>query len=369
MKILFISAGNSSHTAKWVNALSKNGHEIHLIFNADHAPKTVEISPSVQIHALKHTGFKGYYLNARELKKIVEQLRPDVINVHYASGYGTLVRIAKLQHVLLSVWGSDVYQFPYESKLKKAILTKNLNYVDEIASTSYAMREQTKKFLKKKKEIEITPFGVDMNVFKHIPKIEKNSFTFGIVKLLTPIYGVDIVISAFELFCSKISEKEKKHVYLEIYGDGESKTQLETFARDTTVSKQIKFKGYIVNSKVPEALNKMDVCLLGSIQESFGVSVIEAMSCGIPVIATDTEGFKEVLPSGKAGYIVPVGDASSMAEKMLTLYRNPELRLEMGNNGIECVRKKYDWEKNVKRMEEIYNEMIKKGETYGENKK
>ncbi len=369
MKILFISAGNSSHTAKWVNALSKNGNEVHLVFNADHKPKTVEISPLVKLHSLKHKGFKGYYLNAHGLRKIVRQIRPDIINAHYASGYGTLVRIAKLQHVLLSVWGSDVYQFPYESRLKKGILIKNLNYVDEIASTSYAMKKQTQKFLKKMKSIEITPFGVDTNVFKKTKKKKEDVFIFGIVKLLTPLYGVDTVISAFELFCGKLSETEKKHVYLEIYGDGESKTQLETFAKKTTVSHQIKFKGYVINSKVPEVLNKMDVCVLGSIQESFGVSVIEAMSCGIPVIATDTEGFKEVLPDGKAGYIVPVGDANAMAEKMLTLYRDSDLRLEMGNKGIEYVQKKYDWEKNVKRMEEIYIEMIKKGETYGKNKK
>ena len=60
---------------------------------------------------------KGYYLNAPLLQRLAEKIKPDVVNAHYASGYGTLMRRAKLKNTVLSVWGSDVYDFPYKNRL------------------------------------------------------------------------------------------------------------------------------------------------------------------------------------------------------------------------------------------------------------
>ena len=96
MKILFLSAANSVHTVKWVNTLAERKHEIHLVFNCGHAPSVDKIDGRVHLYQLKYSGTKGYYLNAKELKKLNKKINPDVINVHYASGYGTLARMAKL---------------------------------------------------------------------------------------------------------------------------------------------------------------------------------------------------------------------------------------------------------------------------------
>ena len=134
-KVFFIGPANSVHTVKWVNALSEY-FEMHLIYCSNHLPDKDKIDARVILHQLKYKAPIGYYWNAKELQELYQKLNHQIINCHYASGYGTLSRKAELSPVLLSVWGSDVYEFPKESWLKKRIFSKNIKFDDCIASTS-----------------------------------------------------------------------------------------------------------------------------------------------------------------------------------------------------------------------------------------
>lgn len=353
MKILFISAASSIHTVRWVNALEEKGQEVILVSLFDHKNMDKNISNKVRVIYLPHSGTKGYYLNALLLKKIFKKENPDVINVHYASGYGTLARMAKLPNIILNVWGSDVYDFPYESKIKEKILKKNLKYAKKILSTSYSMAEQTRKFISNEKQIEVVPFGVDIDKFKAKNMKEKEEiFVFGTVKTLLPKYGIDTIIRAFDLFCKSLSENEKQKVRLEIYGGGEMENELRKIIQKRSLEKYVLLKGYIVNSQVSNVLNKMDVFLLGSRldSESFGVAAVEAMACELPIIATKVSGFKEVIEENKTGFLVPVDDIKKMASYMKILYRDNELREIMGKYGRRRVASLYNWDKNVEKM-------------------
>lgn len=359
MRVLFLAAANSVHTIRWVNALAERGCEVVLVSERNHQAKEDDVTNMVKIIYLPFGGAKGYYLNALALRRIYKAGRFNVINVHYASGYGTLARMAKLPEIILNVWGSDVYDFPYESPLKKHILRKNLAYAEKLASTSYSMARQTEKFLVKKREIAVTHFGVDTEKFKPEESSDKKgNFVFGIVKTLTPKYGIATVIKAFAAFVQKIAREEKEKIRLEIYGKGELMDELKTFAAKLHLEKQIFFGGYVENRKIPSLLNRMDVFMLGSTSdsESFGVAAVEAMSCGLPIVATSVSGFREVVEDGKTGFLVPVGDYEAMAEKMFQLYGDAGLRKSMGKAGRKRVQELYNWEKNVDEMMRIYRE-------------
>ena len=160
MKILYIAPGNSIHTQKWIDAFSKD-NEVFLI--TMHKPNLKIEDCSVFELPIK-SGL-GYYLNAIQVHKIVKRIKPDIINVHYASGYGTLARLSNIDRYILNVWGSDVFDFPYESKLKMKILKRNLLAAAQIASTSYVMKKQVETLIDVKKEIVVTPFGIDTSFF------------------------------------------------------------------------------------------------------------------------------------------------------------------------------------------------------------
>lgn len=362
MKILILSAANNIHTVRWVNALDERGHDVHLVYNSEHSPDIDKLSKNIKMYKLKYGGGYGYYLNAIQLKSIFKRIKPDVVNAHYASGYGTLARVARLKRVILSVWGSDIFIFPYKKKINMKIIKKNILYADKIASTSFCMAQKVKEIINNNIDITITPFGVDTNNFKkynEVTQANKREFVFGTVKSLKPIYGIDDIIKAFYILKKRLhKEGIDEEIKLYIYGKGEQEKELKQLCLDLNIVNGVVFKGYIPNNEVPKAINNIDVFCLGSTSESFGVAAIEAMACEVPIIATDADGFIEVLNGERAGYIVPKKSPESMADNMYKLLMDRELRISMGRLGRKVVQDKYDWEKNVDIMENLYKETL-----------
>ena len=363
MKIIFLGEAGSIHTIRWVNSLSEKGIEVILVSLKGNFDNVEKISKKVKVIYLPFGTKLGYYLNVFALKKIISKEKPDLINAHYASGYGTLGRLSGFNKKLLNVWGSDVYDFPNESKLKKRIIEKNLKNYTAIASTSYCMAEETKKYLENKsKEIFITPFGVDTEKFKNL-NIEKkeNEITIGIVKTLTEKYGIEYLIKAIKELENILDIENYKKIRLLIYGKGELKNKLEDLTKELQIEDKVIFKGYISNEDVPKALNEMDIFVVPSIldSESFGVAAVEAMACEVPVIVSDVDGLKEVVVNNKTGFVIPKKSPKEIANKIKILIENNDIVKKFKKNARDRVLKLYDWNKNVENMIKIYKELLK----------
>ena len=360
MKIIFLGEATSIHTIRWVNSLSEKGIEVILVSLKGEVDIIGKINENVKVIYLPFGTKLGYYLNVFALKKIISKEKPDLINAHYASGYGTLGRLSGFNKKLLNVWGSDVYDFPNESKVKKRIIEKNLKSYTAIASTSYCMAEETKKYLEdKSKEIFITPFGVDTKKFKNL-NIEKNKneLVIGIVKTLTENYGIEYLIRAIKELENTLDIENYKKIRLLIYGKGELKNKLEALTKELQIEDKVIFKGYISNEDVPKALNEMDIFVVPSINESFGVAAVEAMACEIPVIASSVGGLKEVVVDNETGYLVSKKNCKEIADKLKKLILDKELRISLGKAGRKRVLENYNWDSNVEYMIKIYEEII-----------
>lgn len=356
MKIMFLAAGNSIHTIRWVNTLAKRGHDVFLVFLANQKPELDLISEEVKQYQLKFGGSISYYTNVFELRKIINKVKPDIVNAHYASGYGTLARVARVRPLVLSVWGSDVYDFPYKNYFSMNLVKKNLNYANEIASTSIAMSKQVEKLLGTDDlQIAITPFGVDVSVFDKVLKNTKEEIiTIGIIKTLAPKYGILDLIKAFKLL------KERNlsvSIQLLIYGDGPEKTEQQKIINKNKLNDSIFLMGRIANAEVPRILKTFDVFCVTSHNESFGVAAVEAMAAKLPVVATNVDGFMEVVDDGVTGIIVNKKDPLSIANGLEQLIMNADIRNRMGRAGYDKVIKEYKWSDNVSVMEQLYHKI------------
>ena len=119
----------------------------------------------------------------------------------------------------------------------------------------------------------------------------------------------------------------------------------------------VDFLGEVGHDSVPDLYSGMDVAVFLSRSESFGVSAVEAMSCSVPVIASDAAGFMEVLEDG-AGVIVPCGDVESAAEAMARLATDAGERMSLAVKGRRRVEERYDWKKNVETMIKEYGNVL-----------
>lgn len=352
MRIAFLADLGSIHTVRWVNVFAEHGHEVHVVsINKAQEP----IHPDVMIHLLPFKAPAGYYLNAFSLKKILKKIKPDILNAHYASGYGTLARLSGFHPLVLSVWGSDVYDFPYRSAMKMRIVQKNLDAADVICSTSHAMAEQTKKILRHEKIIHVTPFGIDTNVFTPKEKCSEKARVIGTVKTMSRKYGVDILIGAFAEVCRATGDPE---LQLMLAGDGDQTEELRQLAKVLNIADRVVFMGRIPHEKVPEVLHSFDIYAALSRQESFGVAVLEASACGLPVVVSDAGGLPEVVEDGVTGVVVPKENIQAAADAFEALLTDMSARRRMCECGVAHVEQNYAWIECYKKLACVFEHTL-----------
>jgi len=362
MKICFLAGASTIHTVRWVNAIANLGHEVSLI--SMHPADMDKLDARIKVHELKFTNKLGYYLNVSEVKKLLSKIQPDLLNVHYASGYGTLSRLANFAPSLLSVWGSDVYLYPYQSKRNEKTLRKNLIAANQIASTSRAMKKQTELFIKTSTPIEVTPFGIDLELFSPSPEKQDDNIVIGTVKRLEVVYGIDVLILATAKLIGRLRDDERNElvekIQLKIVGNGSELVNLERLAKELNIINITEFVGAIPNDEVPKYLNEFDIYCAFSHSESFGVAVLEASACEVPVVVSHVGGLPEVVQNGETGFVVNHKNIDEVVEQLLKLVINQELRQKMGRNGRLFVKKHFEWHENVLRMEKVYRGLIER---------
>ncbi|EPF1231065.1 TPA: glycosyltransferase family 4 protein [Enterobacter ludwigii] len=353
MKALLLSSACCIHTRKWCNGLAEKGIDVHLVSQQEPMDG---YNQNVVFHKLPYSGLKGYIFNRWALIKTIKNINPDVINVHYASGYGTLAAISGLKNFILSVWGSDVYDFPFKSKLHYKLVNYNLNRANVICSTSEVMGRFVKDNfnISPNISIEITPFGVDVSKFRKNEQISKtDTLTIGTVKTLRPKYGIDNLIRAFSI----LVHKGYNNIELKIAGKGYLLENLQALTTELGVADNVQFLGWVENNEVPALLNTFDIYVAPSTldSESFGVAIVEASACNLPVIVTNVGGLPEVVINEVTGIVVEPDNVELLCAAIEKLLINPALRHEMGEAGRENVLTKYEWDFCVRKMVDIYS--------------
>jgi glycosyltransferase involved in cell wall biosynthesis len=158
--------------------------------------------------------------------------------------------------------------------------------------------------------------------------IPLNAVVAGIVARLVPWKGQKDTIEAFARIARQFPD-----AYLVIVGGGEYRDELERTAQATGFSNRIIFTG--LRSDISNILSALDIFVHPSRMEAFGIAVLEASSHGLPVIAYEEGGIKEIVVNGMTGYLTPPGDINSLSHKMSCLITNSSLRRAMGQSGRE----------------------------------
>lgn len=363
-KIFFLADASNPHMIKWIRSLARHNYGILVFSLGGVSPELYRSYPNVKIVSadfdfkfLKsgHGAWKKllYLQNIFRIRKLIREFKPDIVHAHFASSYGLLAFLSGAKY-LISVWGSDVYDFPVRSPIHSWILSRILIKAERIFSTSQVMANQTQKFTDK--DIKVIPFGVDMQAFLPIPVESKDTVTIGTVKSLEIKYGIKYLIEAFAI----VKKQSTIPVKLLVVGKGPEEQNLKSLSQSLGLS-EVEFTGWVPVEKVPEYQNKLDIAVFPSVldSESFGVSVIEASACERPVIASRKGGLVEVIEENQTGLLVPAEDPQALADAILKLLNDPDLRKQMGKRGRKKVESLYNWEMNLQDMIHQYNLYLK----------
>ena len=293
------------------------------------------------------------------LSRLFRKWRPDIIHTH---AWGTLcegVIGAKLARVPIVIHG----EHGTIQHNGKNIYIQRLfwNLTNKVLSVSDAHKRKLVNTIGCSSEkIKVISNGVDTEYFLVVKENDALRLSLGIaveevvigtVGRLVPVKNQEMLIRSFAALKERCS-----NVKLILVGDGPLKDKLVQLAVDLGISSSIIFLGR--RADIPNILNMMDIFVLPSICEGMSNTILEAMSCGLPVIATDVGGNPEIVKRDVTGFLVPTNNKNALADAISFLVENPGRRKEMGFAGKKLVKTEFSLKTMVRNYEKMYKEMV-----------
>lgn len=202
--------------------------------------------------------------------------------------------------------------------------------------------------------VEIIPNGVDAEKFKSDTMDPRDTKTLITSSRLVEKNAIGDLIDAFALVSEKVPDAK-----LIIIGDGDQRSILEEKIQTLGLDNKVTFLGEISHDLLPQHLARATVFVRPSRSEGLGTAFLEAMAVGIPVVGTPVGGIVDFLEDGQTGLLCKVGDAQDIAEKLITLLSNEELRQSISVHAKELIRDRYTWQGIAESFRNFYGTFAK----------
>ena len=351
--------------------LAKRGHEVHVISYA--LPFRLEgyteriFYHEIDISTYPLFKYPPFTLSAAcKMIEIAENYRLDVLHVHYAVPWAVCAHLAREVvaegdsglKIVTTLHGTDITLVGNEPAFFK-MTQFGIQRSDAVTAVSDYLRRETKATFKVDCPIEVIHNFVDSERFKphsssnacqrkHLaPNGEKLMIH---VSNFRPVKNIPDVIKTFALVRKQLKCR------LLMVGEGPELPAARILARQLHVDNDVSFMGK--QQAVEDILACGDVFILPSAFESFGLSALEAMSCGLPVLASEIGGLGEVVTSGVDGWLCGVGDCQCMAERAYDLLTNDSKRIAMSVAARKKAVEQFAPEKIVSQYEELYKKVL-----------
>lgn len=304
------------------------------------------------------------------LIRVILKGRFDVVHTHliYSQVYGRLAAALARTRCIVS---SEQNVYDFKARPPFSWVERRLSrWTDRIVACSNKVREHLiEKVGVNPLRVVVVPNGVDTDVFFPIKKrsrlyrsvenarkelgIGEGDTVVGTVGHMTRQKGYDVLIAAIPRILRK--HPRAKFVFV---GRGLLREKLEKQARALGVAQQIRFAG--IRPDVPVVLNCFDVFVLPSLWEGFGTAIIEAMACGVPVVASRVGGIPEIVEDGMNGLLVPPGRPGPLTEAVIRMLDQTSMRREMARRGRISVTERFSVRKMAQSVGKVYLQLARR---------
>jgi glycosyltransferase involved in cell wall biosynthesis len=326
-------------------------------------------SRSRHIEVAHHDGLKIYRLRAavrlsntpigfgwkRQIKHIIAEEKPDVINAHTPVPYlADITERVRGTIPFVLTYHNDIGKESFVYKCivaigQKLLIQKTLRGADRIIATSEYYVERSNYLKAYLYKVSIVPPGVDLTRFNRsvIPTglpadvSEKRTVLFvGSINKSQAHKGVDILIKAFAKLPDSFNDTQ-----LVIVGDGDAKSSYKELVMNLGIESRVIFAGFVEDKLLPQYYKKADVLVMASTDnnEGFGMVYIEANAVGTPVIGSRIGGVPYAIVDKQTGLLVKPGSVTSLKQALETVLSDRVLAGKLGDNGATRAEQQFDW--------------------------
>jgi L-malate glycosyltransferase len=357
MRILQISSarsigGGERHVAALSNELTKRGHDIFAAIVPD-SPLRGELSevPAQNIAEFPLRNAVDVQ-SALGIGKFAQRNQIDLINAHFAKDYPVGAVAARIAHVPIVITRHVLFPM---NRLHRIFL-RDVKYV--IAPSNAVANSLRAHAVFPSDKIVTIRYGLNIDDFPLVSSRADSDFCVGSIGNLDPVKGFDVLIRAARIVSEQLPGTRFKIVGEDRSRDGRNEKNLRQLISDLNVSEAVDLVGWSDN--VSDVLRNFDVFVSASRSESFGFVIAEAMLTGLPVIATATEGAKEIISNPSLGQIVPIGSHEALADAIIELLNDRGKHNQLALHGREHIERNFSVKRMVDETETLYRQAIAK---------
>jgi glycosyltransferase involved in cell wall biosynthesis len=368
VKILHVSSarhfgGGERHLADLARGLAARGHTVYAALSPG-SPLRAELT-ALNPDGVVELPLKNAFdiRSALRLSRFARERGVEVVHAHVARDYPVAALAARRARSARLVITRHVL-FPLSRAHRLALAD-----VSRVVAVSEAVaRSLRARGIFPEHKIRVVPNGVDVRKFEDARRTfeggrrepgsrPRATLRVGTVGELSEVKGQDIFIRAARLVLDRL----KSPVEFVIVGDEASNTggrraALERLVEELGLTAHVRFAGH--QEDVAALLASFDVYVSASRSESFGIALVEAMASGLAVVATATEGAREIIEEGMTGLVVPVGDAESLAAAVSSLLSDEARRLALGERASATAAERFSLERMIADTERVYAEAL-----------
>jgi N-acetyl-alpha-D-glucosaminyl L-malate synthase BshA len=370
--VCYPSVGGSGVVAtELAKQLAYRGHEIHII-STDVPFRLHTFVENIYFHQVEtpvYPLFKdppSLLTLANKLVEVHRLVGLDLIHAHYAVPHATAAYLAREMigpggpKVVTTLHGTDITLMGTDPSFTD-VIAFSIDRSDAVTAVSRSLRADTYRNLPVRKEIEVIYNFLDCEVWR---RQEANGCSLArcnekIVVHMSNFRKVKRVGDVVRVFSYIANEMPARLVLI---GEGPELKNCVELVSQLGLRDRVHFMGN--QEQVIPLLSLAHLFLLPSQQESFGLAALEAMACGVPVVASDAGGLPEVVVDGETGYLCPIGDVEGMASRAIGLLRDPEQHREFSRAAVERVRVNFCAARIVPQYEELYRRVLGLQEEY-----
>ena len=303
-----------------------------------------------------------YPSSVRVGKRLIAEHKYDVINTWFAIPSGPtgsqLSRSCNIPH-LLTVVGGDIYDpskwySPHCNPLLRPIVRKVLHSAHNHLTISHDVARRAKEYYDFEPEIEVVPLGIRPFQFRHCSRKD-----IGLEEEKLYIIATCRLVRRKNLNCllEALSLLKEKNVEVVVVGDGPELNNLQTLAQKLNIANRVHFRGFVSDELKYQLLSHADLFVLPSLHEGFGLVYLEAMQCGLPIIATKIGGQEDFLQDGKTGLLVKPNDPLALRDAIVKLVEQKDLR-ELIRKYNSVLVQDYTVEKCAQKFEKVLKDTL-----------
>lgn len=301
-----------------------------------------------------------------DIDSVIRSFNPNIIHAHTATPDGYFGLRLKNKYnlpLICSLRGSDINSYPYVNKLTYRLTKEVITKADQILSVSDALRISAEEIAKPDRQIEVVYNGCEIaNPVSDNITSDKLRTQLGISKSEVAILFVGRIEKdkgIYELLDAFSTLKSKGHnLHLILLGNCVESDVKSKISSLTALKNKIHVIGEQPHREVFNWLKSADLFVLPSYHEGLPNAILEAMSCGLPVVSTKIGGIPEIVEDGNTGILVNPKDSDALANAIDYLIKNDELARKMGKTGRDKVEQKFSWQQNAREIVQIYNKVL-----------